>query len=211
MTRLEWNASGKRLYTAGVDRGVLYPSSGPGVPWNGLIAVEENSSGGESEGYYYDGVKYLHFVASDEFEGTLEAYMYPSQFQPSDGRATLAPGLYAGNQGRTRFGLTWRNLLGDDVQGIERGYELHLLYNAVAEPSDKRAQTMGQNVDPQNFKWTLNATPPGATTYKPTAHFVINSTEVSAAGLANLEDRLYGSSTLAPSLPTQATVISLLS
>lgn len=211
MARLIWNDAGNRRFRAGVDRGVLYIPGAVGVPWNGLVSVEENSVGGESKAYYFDGIKYAHGIDSDEFQGTLEAFMWPNEFNLVDGNVVLAPGLFARNQPRNRFGLSWRTLIGDDLVGTDRGYELHLLYNVTADPTSKKATTLGATADPENFQWTLNAVAPAATTYKPTAHFVIDSTQVSPTALATLEDRLYGRTGANSFLPPQDIVISMLS
>lgn len=211
MTRLVWNSAGTRRYQAGVDNGVLYPATGPGVAWNGLVSVQEQASGGEVTELKYEGVKYLDQVSGADFKATLEAFTYPNEFDPYEGSYKLAPGLFATLQPRrATFGLCYRTGVGNDVDGIEHGYRLHLVYNATAQTSPKSFKSRSEDPDLETFTWDLTATPPAATTYKPTAHFVIDSTQVASGTLALLENQLYGTGSANPFLPTQSSVIALL-
>lgn len=210
MARIEWNQAGERFYEAGVDRGVLYPRQVAGVPWNGLVSVNETASGGETEAFYFDGVKYLDFVAAEDFSATIEAFSAPEEFAGCDGTKVLSPGLMVTQQPRYPFGLSYRTFIGNDLEGTDYGYKLHLVYNATASPSARTHRTMSDSPSLNTRSWTINTVPPAASTYKPTAHFIIDSTKVNKTKLTTLENLLYGSSTLSPSLPTQATVISTL-
>lgn len=201
MTRLTWGAIGQRLFQAGVDRGVLYVDGADGVAWNGLVSVSEHSIGGEPSSYYIDGVKYSLRMSPTEFEGTMEAYTYPDEFVACEGMVSIANGLYATDQRRKAFNLCYRTMLGNDVDGVDFGYKLHVLYNVMASPSDQKHGTLGDSVSPDNFSWKLTAKPPSLTNYKPTAHFVIDSREASHDLMTYIESILYGSDTAAPRLP----------
>ena len=192
MTRLIWNKPGERFYETGVDRGVLYPKVGPGVPWNGLISVNETSTGGDIIALYFEGVKYMDYVANEDFEATLEGFAAPPEFAVCEGIRTLAPGLYATQQRRQTFGLSYRTLLGNDLDGTDYGYKLHLVYGCTVEPSEKSNQTLSDSADPSTRQWTVHTVPPPATTYKPTAHFIFDSTKMDRYLLEDIESYLYG-------------------
>lgn len=206
MTTLQWDQVGERKFEVGVDRGVLYPPSGGGVAWNGLISVEENPVGGELNSYYFDGVKYLDDVSAEDFQATITAFTYPDEFDECNGFYEVQDGMFATQQPRLPFNLCYRTRLGDDVDGYKHGYKLHLVYNAMAAPSGRVYSTMTQTIDPLNFVWVISATPPLSSTFKPTAHLEINSNKVSAEGLATLEDVLYGTDDVDPTFPTQLAV-----
>lgn len=209
MTKLLWNQPGTRFYETGVDRGVLFPKTGAGVSWGGLISVEEPVSGGEAESYYFDGVKYLDWIANEDFQATITAFSAPKEFAVCDGAKALAPGLYATQQRRETFGLSYRTLLGNDLTE-DAGYKLHLVYNALAAPTTRSNRTKSDSPDPGTLVWTVNSVPPAATTYKPTAHFVIDSTKTTTAKMTSLENLIYGTASVDSALPTQAAVIALL-
>lgn len=211
MTKLAWGQSGTRLYEVGVDRGVLYVRQGPGVAWNGLTSVQESVSGGDVSSYYLDGIKYLDVVANEDYKATVGAFAAPAEFGPCDGIVTLAPGLAATQQPRQKFGFSYRTLLGNDSEGDDHGYKLHLVYNILASPSQKNNKTLGGTPDPTDLSWEFNSVPPPAIGYKPTAHFVVDSTKGDPDLLAALEAVLYGDDTKDPELPSQADVITILS
>lgn len=210
MSRLVWNEIGKRFYETGVDRGVLYPNSGPGVPWNGLVSVSENASGGDVEALYFDGVKYLDIVAGEDFQATLEAFSAPAEFAACEGSKALSPGLYATQQPRKTFGLSYRTLIGNDLEDTSFGYKLHVVYNATAAPSSRNNQTLDDSPSPVVRQWNISSVPQKASTYKPTAHFVIDSTEVDPYMLEDLESFLYGRAGQDPMLLPQIEVIEIL-
>jgi hypothetical protein len=211
MSRLAWGLPGARRYEVGTDRGVLYPRQTHGVPWNGLVSVTEDPVGGESTPYYYDGIKYLDFIAAEDFQATIEAYTSPPEFAASDGVKALAPGLFATQQPRWPFAFSYRTLIGNDLDQTAQGYKLHLAYNCMASPSQTANKTLGATVDPTTKQWVVHTVPPLASTYKPTAHFVIDSTQTDPAKLAALEDLLYGTEAVDAAMPTQSAVIALLS
>lgn len=208
--RLAWDEVGERFFEIGTDRGVLYPEVGDGVPWNGIVSVSEDVSGGAVESYYIDGVKYIDHVNNEDYQASLEAFSAPPEFAASVGDVPIATGLYATLQPRSTFDLSYRTLVGNDVDGTEHGYKIHLIYNVTAGSSAKSNQTMSDKVDPLKLKWTLYGVPPLATNYKPTAHLIVDSTKLSAAVLEDLEDILYGTVSTNPRMPTQAELIALL-
>lgn len=192
MSRIEWNKAGERFFEAGVDQGVLYPRLGQGIPWNGLVSVNEVTSGGEMESLYFDGVKYLDIVANEDFQANVEAFSAPSAFAPADGMKMLSPGLFATQQPREVFGLSYRTLKGNDLQGTALGYKLHIVYNCTAAPSSMTNQTLGENTTPGTRSWSIETVPPPATTFRPTAHLVVDSTLVNPYLMQDLETVLYG-------------------
>lgn len=219
MTALTWDKTGERRYETGVDRGVLYipDSNGSydnGYAWNGLTTVTESPSGAESNPQYADNIKYLNLVSSEQFGGTVEAFTYPQEFEQCDGTANPTPGVSIGQQNRKTFGLCYRTRLGNDTDGTDYGYKLHLVYGALAAPSEKAYATINDSPEAITFSWTITTTPIevgtiGGTDYKPTATLTIDSTQVDADALSDLEDFLYGTEGSDPSLPLPATVIAL--
>lgn len=206
MTKIAWDKTGDRLYETGVDQGVLYPrnSSGLyplGVPWNGLSSVTESPSGAEANPIYADNIKYLNLRSAEEFGATVEAYTYPDEFAQCDGSAALAPGVSIGQQNRKAFGLSYRTILGNDIDDNDHGYKLHIIYGAQASPSEKGYSSVNDSPEAITMSWELTTTPVKITGFKPTASVVIDSTKVSAAALAALENILYGSANADPRLP----------
>lgn len=214
MTVLEWDQVGERLYETGVDHGVLYlpDETGDyveGHAWNGLTTVTESPSGAESNPQYADNIKYLNLVSAEEFGATIEAFTYPDEFGQCDGTAEPEPGIYLGQQGRRSFGLAYRTRLGNDLDGTDHGYKLHLVYGALAAPSEKAYATINDSPEAITFSWEVTTTPVSVTGYKPTALLVVDSTKVDATALAELEDILYGTEVDDPRLPQPDEVIEL--
>lgn len=202
MSRLVWHAVGERTFEVGVDRGVLYIQGSPGVPWIGLIAVNEQPVGGDVTPYYLDGIKYINHVANEEFEATIEAYTYPEEFAQCDGTLSVANGLFATQQPKKSFGLSYRTKVGNDVDGIDHAYKIHLVYNATAAPTQKANNSLSNEIDPFNFNWAIFTRPPTMQGVKPTAHFIIDSRDVPIDLLKTVEDILYGSADNNPRLPS---------
>lgn len=196
MSRIEWDKTGERLYETGTDRGVLYVAEGTtypaGVAWNGLTGVDESPSGAEANAQYADNIKYLELRSAEEFGATITAYTYPDEFEQCDGSAEPVTGMYIGQQTRKRFGLSYRTLIGNDVDGNEHGYILHLIYGATASPSQRSYTTVNDSPEPIEFSWEVTTTPVNIAGYKPVAHIRINSTKADAEKLAFLESVLYG-------------------
>jgi len=209
MTRINWDVRGERYFEIGVDRGVLYPSSGPGVPWSGLLSVNETPTGAEERPYYIDGIKYLNLRSAEEFAATIESLGSPPEFNPCDGVVSIHTGLFATQQPRTSFGFSYRVLLGNDLAGPGYGYRIHLIYNALAAPATRNNATIGATIDPARFSWTISTLAPPVTGYKRTAHFVIDSKLTDPAVLSELEDLLYGTVSTDPTLPTPDELIAI--
>lgn len=197
MSRIKWHDSGARLYETGVRQGVLYPMDSDGnyplgVPWNGLTGVTESPSGAEPTSLYADDIKYLNLISAEEFGATIEAYTYPDEFMECDGSGALAAGVYVGQQARKPFGLSYRTVLGNEIELENYGYKLHLIYGATASPSDKNYATINDSPEAITFSWEVATTPVNVPGFKPTASLVIDSTKVKPEKLAELEAILYG-------------------
>jgi hypothetical protein len=221
MTEIAWDEIGERLYETGVDHGVLYipDSSGvndTGFAWNGLPTVTESPSGAEATPQYADNIQYLNLVSTEKFGATIEAFTYPDEFAQCDGTATPEVGVSIGQQNRKTFGLAYRTLVGNDVDGSDHGYKLHLVYGALAAPSEKAYTTVNESPEAMGFSWEVTTTPVAVgtyegTAYKPTASMTIDSTKVDALDLAALEELLYGTVGTDPRLPLPAEVMALFS
>lgn len=213
--RLVWDASGERLYETGVKQGVLYLQTNGvynrGVVWNGLTTVTEKPTGAESTALYADDIKYLNLVSNEDFEATVEAYTYPDEFAECDGSASIANGVMIGQQSRKPFGLCYRTSLGNDTDGNDHGYKLHIIYGAMASPSEKGYSTINDSPEAITFSWELKTTPVNVTGHKPTALITIDSTKCDTQKLAALEDILYGSNTADARLPLPDEIAELMS
>lgn len=197
MPKLVWDQTGERLYETGVKKGVLYPIDASnvyskGYAWNGLTGVTESPSGAEATALYADDIKYLELYSAEEFGATIEAYTYPDEFAECDGSATPAPGLSIGQQSRKTFGLSYVTTLGNDSQGNDYGYKIHMIYGAKVSPSEKAYQTINDSPEAITFSWEMTTTPVNVTGYKATASMVVDSTAVDKTKLAALEEILYG-------------------
>lgn len=226
MARLVWDATGEKFYETGTDRAVLYlqDSTGAypeGVAWNGITAVSETPSGAEANDLYADNSKYLSLISAEDFGFSIEAYYYPDEFEVCDGTAEPIPGVKVGQQARKPFGFCYRSVLGNDIDGNDHGYKLHLIYNCKASPSEQSYQTINDSPEAISFSWECTTTPVNVagnqpiqgvdlTGYKPTAKIIIDSTKVDATKLATLEGILYGSDNADARLPLPYEVISTL-
>lgn len=214
MSRIEWDKTGERLYETGVKMGVLYVQDAGaypnGVPWNGLTAVTESPSGAEATPLFADDIKYLNLVSAEEFGATIEAYTYPDEFMECDGSAELTTGVYIGQQARKTFGLCYRTAVGNDIVNNDYGYKLHLIYGALAAPSEKAYATINDSPEAITFSWEVSTTPVNVTGHKPTASLTIDSTKVAKEQLALLEAELYGSEDKEPRMPLPDEVLAIL-
>lgn len=195
--KIVWDEVGKRLFETGVDRGVLYKMNSGGtyplgVAWNGLTTVTESPSGAEANPQYADNIKYLNLVSREEYAGSIEAFTYPPEFAECDGSVEPTPGVQVGQQGRKQFGFCFRTLIGNDVDSIDHGYKLHLVYGALATPTEKAHATVNDSPEAINFSWDFTTTPVVTAGFKPTAHIVIDSTLADEELLEDLEVILYG-------------------
>lgn len=197
MGKIVWDKTSERLFETGVSQGVLYPQvSGAypkGVPWNGITAVTESPSGAEATPLYADNIKYLNLMSTEDFGATIEAYTYPEEFAACDGSAEIADGVMIGQQKRQAFGLCYRTNIGNDVDGNEHGYKLHIIYGALAAPSEKAYATINDSPEAITMSWEVSTTPVNVTGGKPTASITIDSTKADGTKLAALEKILYGS------------------
>lgn len=201
MSRLVWGASGERFYEAGIDRGVLYVKNEPGVVWNGLISVSAAHSGADLKSYYLDGIAYYNRLTNEEFTATIEAYTYPEEFGRCDGTLSISNGLSVTQQRRKTFGLSYRSRIGNDTNGLEHGYKIHIVYNALAQPADQNHQTLGESNEAFNFSWAIATKPSMVKDFQPSAHYEIDSRDTPSGLLGYIEDILYGSDLNTPRLP----------
>ena len=197
MAKLVWDKSSERLYETGVKNGVLYVQGTggtypKGVAWNGLTAVTESPSGAEPTPLYADDIKYLNLLSTEEFGATIEAYTYPDEFAECDGSKSLATGVYIGQQARKTFGMCYKTTLGNDTEGNDHGYKLHIIYGALAAPSEKAYETINDSPEAITFSWEISTTPVDVKGSKPTATIVIDSTKANPEKLAALEVILFG-------------------
>lgn len=215
MAKLIWDATGERFYETGVKNGVLYVADAQGtypkgVAWNGLTAVTESPSGAEPTPLYADDIKYLNLMSAEEFGATVEAYTYPDEFAQCNGEASLVEGVVIGQQPRKTFGMAYKTVLGNDVKNENYGYKLHLIYGAVAAPSEKAYNTINDSPEAITFSWELTTTPVSVNGFKPTASLTIDSTKADPTKLTALEGILFGSETIEARLPLPDEIATLM-
>lgn len=214
MSKLVWDTTGERYYETGVKKGVLYVQTAgaypKGVAWNGLTAVTESPSGAEATALYADDIKYLNLMSNEEFGATIEAYTYPDEFAACDGSAALVDGVMIGQQKRSAFGLCYRTAIGNDTDGSDYGYKLHLVYGCQAAPSEKGYATINDSPEAITFSWEVTTTPVEVTGHKPTSCITIDSTKVDPGKLAALEKVLYGDTDIEPRLPLPDEITSIM-
>ena len=199
MAKLVWDEAGKHIYETGVSKGVLYVMSNTpgtyekGVAWNGLSSVSESPTGAEVSAIYADNVKYLNLMSREEFEGSIEAYTYPDEFMACDGSASPedAKGFVVGQQDRKTFAFCYQTKVGNDLNP-EAGYKIHIIYGALASPSERSYETVNDSPEAMTFSWDITTTPVAVTGFKPTAHVELDSTKIDASKLAKIEAKLYG-------------------
>lgn len=212
MSKIKWDQTGERYYETGVSKGVLYPYANNayanGVAWNGLINVSESPEGAEATPLYADNIKYLNLMSAEEFKATIEAYTYPDEFAACNGEASLEEGVSIGQQKRSQFGLSYQTKIGNDVDS-ELGYKIHLVYGALAAPSEKAYATVNDSPEAITFSWEISTTPVEVPGFKPTASLVIDSTKVDPTKLAEFEKKLYGDETTEATLPLPSEVATL--
>ena len=213
--KLIWDKTGDRLYETGVNKGVLYPQSTggiypKGVAWNGLTAVTESPSGAEATPLYADNIKYLNLMSAEEFGATIEAYTYPDEFAACNGEASLTEGVTIGQQVRKAFGMSYQTRVGNDVDSTEFGYKIHLIYGALAAPSERAYATINDSPEAITFSWEVTTTPVEVSGFKPTATLVIDSTKVEAEKMAAIEAILYGTESEEARLPLPDEVLNII-
>ena len=215
MSKIVWDAVGEHIFETGVRNGVLYLKDetgvyNTGVAWNGLTSVSESPEGAEPTDLYADDVKYLTLMSAENFKATIEAYTYPVEFEECDGSASIANGVVIGQQARKPFGLCYRTSIGNDTDGNEHGYKLHIVYGCMASPSEKQYSTINDSPEAITFSWEVNTTPVNVTGKKPTATLIIDSTKVDKSKLTALEAILYGSEEKEPRLPLPDEIATLM-
>jgi hypothetical protein len=213
--KITWDQSGERYYETGVDHGVLYPQASDGtypkgVAWNGLSSINESPDGAESNPIYADNIKYLDLISAEEYGITIEAYTYPDEFAECDGSAELGTGISIGQQRRKAFGLSYRTIVGNDVDGEDYGYKLHLVYGCKASPSERDHESVNDSPDALSLSWDVSTTPVDVPGYKPTATVEIDSTKVDTTILAKIEAALYGTDEKDAYLPLPAELITMI-
>ena len=215
MSKIVWDAVGEHTFETGVRNGVLYLKDAQGaystgVAWNGLTSVSESPEGAEPTDLYADDIKYLTLMSAENFKATIEAYTYPVEFEECDGSATIAKGVVIGQQSRKPFGLCYRTAIGNDTDGNEHGYKLHIVYGCQASPSEKQYSTINDSPEAITFSWEVNTTPVNVNGKKPTATLIIDSTKADKAKLTALEAILYGSEQTEPRLPLPDEIATLM-
>ena len=215
MSKIVWDAIGEHTFETGVRNGVLYLQGAEGtyntgVAWNGLTSVSESPEGAEPTDLYADDIKYLTLMSAENFKATIEAYTYPVEFEECDGSATIAKGVVIGQQSRKPFGLCYRTSIGNDTDGNEHGYKLHIVYGCQASPSEKQYSTINDSPDAVTFSWEVSTTPVNVNGKKPTATLIIDSTKADKAKLTALEAILYGAESTEPRLPLPDEIATLM-
>lgn len=211
MTKILWNQPNESKFETGIDRGVLYVDGMIGVPWHGLIGFVESPVGGEARSYYLDGVKYLNVSDSEELEGTIEAFYCPKEFYHCDGIAEPSIGVNSWQQYRKSFGFSFRTKVGNDSSGSDFSYKIHLVYNALATPTERTYSTVTDTSDPNTLSWSITTKALPVPYLAPTAHITIDLDKASAYGISILEDILYGTNLTDPRIPSPSEVIAIFS
>lgn len=208
MAKLLWGSPGERYFETGIDRGVLFVD-GSGYAWNGLTSVSEKSSGGDLQEYFLDGVKYAQIMSAEDFAATIEAISSPREFGVCDGSIEIYAGISATQQIRKTFGLSYRTRVGNDVNGSDLAYKIHVVYNVLAAPSERSHVSISDNIDAETMSWDVATIPSQLTGIRPTAHFVIDTRRADPADVTTLENSLYGTVSTSPALPTPAALVAI--
>lgn len=203
MTQLTWADTGQRYFFGGVDRGVLFLQNGSGIPWNGLVSVEETPSGSDLTVGYYDGTKYFSRRKPESFSATIRAFYYPDEFEPYDGFSD-----YVSGQARPSFGFSYRTLIGDDVEALGENYLIHIVYNAMASPSKRNNNSNSDGASANLFSWDIETTPE-LFEGRSGSHLTIDTRYAYPWAIHALEALLYGNESSDGRLPSAQEVIDL--
>lgn len=215
MAKLVFDELGKRFYETGVSNAVLFPQADDGtypkgVAWNGITAANESPSGAESNDQYADNMVYLSLTGAEKFEGTIEAFSSPAEFDECDGMKEISKGLTVSQQTRKPFGFAYKSILGNDIKGNDYGYKLHIWYGCKAAPSERSHSTVNDSPEPQNPSWSISSTPVAVPGAKPSSVLTFNSTTTPADKLKKIEDILYGTDEADSRLPLPTELLDLL-
>lgn len=216
MSRLTWDQESERLYETGVSECALYvydsskKAYGNGVAWNGIKGITESPSGAETTSLYANNSKYLDLVSVEELSGTINAYMYPDEWMKCDGSATAGDGIYIGQQSRASFGLVYKTIIGNDTEGTDHGYKLHIIYGAKASPSERAYNTVNDSPEANDLSWTFKTTPVEINGFKKTSIITLDSTKVNSEKLKALDKILYGDGETDPRLPLPDEILTIL-
>ena len=211
MTRITWNATGEKFYETGISEAVLYVDGLAPAPWNGLLSVSESAIGGDAVGYYYDGIKYLNNANNQEFKAVIKSYYVPEEFYECDGQKQLTYyGLFATQQARKTFNLCYKTQIGNDIDGQDHAYKLHLIYNAIATPTVRTYGSIDANGEPSVQSWSISALPQAIAGFKPTPYRVVDSRKYSTLVMSTLDEILYGSPSATPRFPTMTELTTIL-
>lgn len=209
MAELVWGSTGQRYFETGIDRGVFYPKVGPGVAWNGLTGISEKPDGGSPRPFYADGFKYLNLSSAEEYAASLTAFSAPAEFAACDGTQSIRNGLFITQQRRQQFGLSYRTKVGNDEDGLDHGYKIHLVYNALASAASRNYKSSSNTGEAMGLSWEITTTPPEVTGYRPSAHFVIDSRYTPESIMIDLESILYGTFETEPRLPEVSEIMDM--
>lgn len=215
MAKLVFDELGKRFYETGVSNAVLFPQADDGtypkgIAWNGITAANESPSGAESNDQYADNIVYLSLTGAEKFEGTIEAFSSPAEFDECDGMKEISKGLTVSQQTRKPFGFAYKSILGNDIKGNDYGYKLHIWYGCKAAPSERSHSTVNDSPEPQNPSWSISSTPVAVPGAKPSSVLTFNSTTTPADKLKKIEDILYGTDEADARLPLPTEILELL-
>lgn len=200
MAKIKWHEPGSHWYQAGVDRGVLYVSNQTGVPWNGLVSVTNGRDQNDPQPIYLDGEKILNLPQRGDFKGTIEAYYSPPEFDQCEGFVSPYQGILVDENYSAPFSLTYRTLIGNDTEGVDLGYKIHLIYNAIAIPADRTYSTIEEKSDVDTLSWNFTTTPIEIPNAPRSSHLIINSVQ-NPELVERIERVLYGTDTTAPRMP----------
>lgn len=164
MSRINW-AQVPSSYEQGIDRGVLYSSSGPEA-WNGIVSITERDSS-ELSSRYFDGVRVQGSTRPGDYSANTECYTYPILLDdfPND-----------------IYGFSYRTAKGSE------NYRVHLVYNASFSIAGKNYKQK----DPSLFAFSIDAKPIFFPPNKPISRLIIDSEFTPPMILEILEDILYG-------------------
>lgn len=212
MAKFTWDGPGQRKFETGVDHGILFPSGGDGVPWNGLTTVTETPAGADNTKTYADNIVYGAIRAAETFGGTVEAYMCPREFLECDG-FVIVNGVAVGQQPRTPFDLFYRTKVGSDLDP-DAGFKYHFGYGLTTSPAEKAYATVNDSPEMAAFSWEFESIPVAFqdedyADLRPTSLLTIDSTDpdVDADLLAALLDIVVGTDVDDGRMPTPDEVL----